>query len=202
MVWIHGGGFTIGAGSQEIYDGTVLARRGNAVLVTINYRLGPLGFLRLNDITGGRIPSSGNEGLLDQIAALQWVSDNIAEFRRRSRQRYDLRRVGGRNERGSAARDAVGARPFPQSDRSERLMRHGIVGSAREQDGRERVLSRLCVSADDAEAIRTLPVAQLLTGVFGPDRKTPDRELGMAYQPVVDGTLVPRELIEMVGQGS
>ena len=80
MVWIHGGGFTIGAGSQEIYNGSVLARRGDVVIVTINYRLGPLGFLRLNDVTNGRIPSSGNEGLLDQIAALQWVRDNIAEF--------------------------------------------------------------------------------------------------------------------------
>ena len=65
MVWIHGGGFTIGAGSQEIYDGSILAQRGNVVIVTINYRLGPLGFLRLNDVTGGRIPSTGNEGLLD-----------------------------------------------------------------------------------------------------------------------------------------
>src|SRR5579863_10236654 len=80
MVWIHGGGFTIGAGSQEIYNGAVLAKRGDSVIVTINYRLGPLGFLRLNDVTQGRIPSSGNEGLLDQIAALQWVRDNIAEF--------------------------------------------------------------------------------------------------------------------------
>jgi len=53
MVWLHGGGFTIGAGSQEIYNGSVLARRGDAVIVTINYRLGPLGFLRLNDVTNG-----------------------------------------------------------------------------------------------------------------------------------------------------
>jgi len=80
MVWIHGGGFTIGAGSQEIYSGSTLARRGDVVVVTINYRLGPLGFLRLNDVTNGQIPSSGNEGLLDQVAALQWVRDNIAEF--------------------------------------------------------------------------------------------------------------------------
>jgi para-nitrobenzyl esterase len=64
------------------------------------------------------------------------------------------------------------------------------------------VLSKMGVPADEAEAIRALPIAQLLTGVFGPDGKTPDRELGMAYQPVVDGTLVPRELIEMVAQGS
>ncbi|HYR79179.1 MAG TPA: carboxylesterase family protein, partial [Candidatus Dormibacteraeota bacterium] len=80
MVWIHGGGFTIGAGSQGIYDGSVLSKRGDVVIVSVNYRLGPLGFLRLVDITNGRIPATGIEGMLDQIAALHWVRDNISEF--------------------------------------------------------------------------------------------------------------------------
>ena len=57
-----------------------LAKRGGIVLVTINYRLGSLGFINLNQFTGGKIPSSGNEGLLDQIAALRWVHDNIEAF--------------------------------------------------------------------------------------------------------------------------
>src|ERR1700683_436130 len=61
MVWIHGGGFTIGGGSQEIYNGSVLAKRGDVVVVTINYRLGPLGFLRLNDVTHGQIPVGGDD---------------------------------------------------------------------------------------------------------------------------------------------
>ena len=72
--------FTIGSGSQALYDGSVLARRGDVVVVTVNYRLGPLGFLRLADVTDGKIPSTGNEGMLDQVAALEWVRDNIAEF--------------------------------------------------------------------------------------------------------------------------
>jgi para-nitrobenzyl esterase len=80
MVWIHGGGFTIGSGSQPIYDGSALARRGDVVLVTVNYRLGPLGYLRLADVTGGKIAASGNEGMLDQVAALEWVRDNTDEF--------------------------------------------------------------------------------------------------------------------------
>ena len=70
----------MGSGSQPFYDGRILAARGNAVVVTINYRLGMLGFLNLDAVTGGRIPSTGNEGLLDQIAALRWVRDNIAAF--------------------------------------------------------------------------------------------------------------------------
>ncbi len=80
MVWIHGGAFSIGSGSQPLYDGSVLARRGDVVVVTVNYRLGPLGFMRLADVTNGKIPATGNEGILDQVAALRWVRDNIAEF--------------------------------------------------------------------------------------------------------------------------
>src|SRR6266545_1267906 len=66
------------AGSQTLYDGSALARRGDVVVVTINYRLGALGFLRLRELDGDDSAASGNEGLLDQIAALEWVRDQIA----------------------------------------------------------------------------------------------------------------------------
>ena len=80
MVWIHGGAFVLGAGSQTLYDGSALARRGDVVVVTINYRMGALGFLRLQERFGARLPATGNEGLLDQIAALHWVRDEIEAF--------------------------------------------------------------------------------------------------------------------------
>ena len=80
LVWIHGGGFSAGTGSTPMYEGASLARRGDVVVVTINYRLGALGFLNLNEVTGGRIPATGNEGLLDQVKALEWVRNNIAAF--------------------------------------------------------------------------------------------------------------------------
>lgn len=80
LVWIHGGAFVLGAGSQMLYDGAGLARRGDAVVVTINYRLGAFGFLRLRDRFGTRLPATGNEGLLDQVAALEWVRDEIEAF--------------------------------------------------------------------------------------------------------------------------
>lgn len=80
MVWIHGGGFTIGSGSQGVYEGRTLSQHGDLVVVTINYRLGTLGFVNLNEVTGGKIPATGNEGLLDQTKALEWVRDNIAAF--------------------------------------------------------------------------------------------------------------------------
>ena len=80
LVWIHGGAFNLGSGSQSPYDASKLARRGDAVVVTFNYRLGVFGFLRLDEVTGGKVPATGNEGLLDQIASLEWVHDNIAAF--------------------------------------------------------------------------------------------------------------------------
>jgi para-nitrobenzyl esterase len=80
LFWIHGGGFTGGSGSSPVYKGSRLSSRGNVVVVTTNYRLGPLGFLNLNEITGGKIPATGNEGLLDQVAALEWVRSNITSF--------------------------------------------------------------------------------------------------------------------------
>src|SRR4030043_598495 len=80
MVWIHGGAFVMGSGSDPMYDSDKLVKRGNIVLVSINYRLGMLGFLRLKDATGGKIPATGNEGLLDQVLALKWVKNNIAAF--------------------------------------------------------------------------------------------------------------------------
>lgn len=86
MVWIHGGGLTIGSavdqsGSRLIYDGAAFARKG-VVLVSINYRLGAFGFLAPRQVLGEASdqPSAGNYGLLDQIAALRWVRDNIAQF--------------------------------------------------------------------------------------------------------------------------
>lgn len=79
MVWLHGGGFTIGAGSLPPYDGKALASR-DVVVVTVNYRLGHLGFFShpaLEEEAGERLY---NFALLDQIAALQWVQENIHAF--------------------------------------------------------------------------------------------------------------------------
>lgn len=80
LVWLHGGGFVTGSGSDPVFDGSNLAERRDIVVVTVNYRLGALGFLHLGDLLGPDYAQSGNLGLLDQIAALRWVRDNIAAF--------------------------------------------------------------------------------------------------------------------------
>ena len=80
MVWIHGGAFIMGTGNMPLYDGENLARSG-VVLVSINYRLGLMGFFAHPALTAeSPNGASGNQGLLDQIAALEWVRDNIAAF--------------------------------------------------------------------------------------------------------------------------
>src|SRR5215472_12051715 len=80
MVWIHGGALTRGSGAHAVYDGSALAKKG-VVLVTINYRLGPLGYLAHPELSAESPQrSSGNYGVLDQIAALKWVQKNIAAF--------------------------------------------------------------------------------------------------------------------------
>ena len=79
MIWIHGGAYLTGSAHGAVYQMETLASRG-VVLVTINYRLGPLGFLKLDEVTNGKISSTGNEGLFDQRLAIQWVKKNIEDF--------------------------------------------------------------------------------------------------------------------------
>jgi len=79
MIWIHGGALVTGGSSSMMYELKHLAQK-DVVVVSINYRLGPLGFLRLNEVTNGEISSTGNEGLIDQRNAIKWVNENISSF--------------------------------------------------------------------------------------------------------------------------
>lgn len=201
MVWIHGGAFAIGSGSQAIYNGSALARRGDVVVVTINYRLGPLGFLRLSDLSNGKIPATGSEGILDQVAALNWVRDNIAEFG------GDPENVTifGESAGGMSVGTLLGT-PAARGLFHKAIPQSGAchTGATIERANRtaERIVAKLGVAASNPDALLALAPAQLLKGTLLADGKTPDPELGMAYQPVIDGTNVPKIAIEMVAEGS
>ena len=80
MVWFHGGGFASLSGSRNVFDGTRLCQKGDVLLVTLNHRLNVFGHLFLARLGGTEFSESGNAGMLDLIAALRWVHDNIAEF--------------------------------------------------------------------------------------------------------------------------
>jgi para-nitrobenzyl esterase len=81
MVWFHGGGFTNGNGiEQDGYNGENFSRKGDVVFVSVNHRLGPMGFTNLAGVGGDKFAASGNVGMLDLVAALEWVRDNITNF--------------------------------------------------------------------------------------------------------------------------
>ena len=81
MLWLHGGGFVNGNGiEQDGYNGENFSRKGNVVFVSVNHRLGPLGFTNLAKVGGDKYAASGNVGMLDLVAALEWIRDNIENF--------------------------------------------------------------------------------------------------------------------------
>src|SRR5215472_1792673 len=80
MVWLHGGGFTSGSGSYTIYDGANMARKHDVVTITVNHRLNSFGYLHLADLGGEKYAHASNLGMLDIVAALEWVRDNISNF--------------------------------------------------------------------------------------------------------------------------
>ncbi len=197
MVWIHGGAFSIGSSAQTIYDGSALARRGDVVVVTINYRLGALGFLRLADVTDGRIPATGNEGLLDQIAALEWVRDNISRFG------GDPSNVTIFGE--SAGGMSVGA--LLGAPRARGLFKRAIPQSGASSTATPRVqasqvaegfLKHLKLKASDIASLETMDAQALTMAAAGYTLVVG----GMPYQPCVDGALLPALPIETVKAGN
>ena len=136
MVWFHGGAFAYGTANAARLQGSRLATRGDVVVVTVNQRLNIFGFLDLSAVGGADFAASGNAGTLDMIAALEWVRDNIATLRRRSRQRDDLRRVRRRRKGLHPAGDAVRARAVPSRHRAERRGDQAARARSRDQTDR------------------------------------------------------------------
>jgi len=203
MVWIHGGAFSTGAGSIGLYSGKNLAAAGDVVVVTLNYRLSSLGFLRLVDHTNGRIPSTGAEGLADQIAALTWVLDNIAAFG------GDPGNVTIFGE--SAGGMSVGcllASPKARGLFHKAISQSGGAHIARPRAHANRVaevfLKHLGASSNDD--LEKVPVAALLKAqadlVAEVDNQDPYKLGAMALQPAVDGAVLPLWPIEAVRAAS
>ena len=204
LVWIHGGAFNAGSGSQPMYTGSTLALRGDVVVVTTNYRLGVLGFLRLNEVTGGRIPATGNEGLLDQVAALKWVRDNIAAFG------GDPKNITVFGE--SAGGSSIGcllAMPQARGLFNKAILQSGVGSMAAQSDAAvlvgEHFLRIFGLSAGDADTLRSLTVERLLAADLELRDKAIAQGEGLkitATVPVVDGKTLPAKPIEAIKQGS
>lgn len=203
MVWIHGGGFTIGTGAQLMADEMALVDRGDVVVVTINYRLGVLGFLHLAEATGGEIPATGNEGLLDQAAALRWVRENIAAFG------GDPGNVTIFGE--SAGGMSVGtllALPAAEGLFHKAIPQSGASSTANSL-GRARLVGRRFVEAlggRSPDALRALPTERLLeaqAALIPGALSAADPELGaMPLQPCVDGRVLPAPALARIVAGA
>jgi para-nitrobenzyl esterase len=200
LVWLHGGGFTTGSGSQPVYDGSRLARRGDAVVVTLNYRLGALGFLHLPALEREGQGPCANFGLLDQLAALRWVRENIAAF-------------GGDPARVTLFGESAGAMsvgtllgtPRAQGLFARAILQSGAASNVydREDGARiaETVMKELGLAPDDVDGLR----ARSLEAVLAAQDRAAAQLLGVVpqlpFQPVIDGDLLPRAPLAAIAEG-
>jgi para-nitrobenzyl esterase len=198
MVWIHGGAFSMGSGSQATFREGRLAQKGKVVLVTMNYRLGVLGFLNLNEITKGKVPATGNEGLLDQIAALEWVKENISEF-------------GGDPGNVTIFGESAGAMSVASlmvMPAARGLFHKAIIQSAMGDMARplqpsvkvtEEWLNIVGIKPSDSSALRKLSVRKILASQLELALKA---GAGLAPTiPVADGVVMPTMPLEAFGLG-
>jgi para-nitrobenzyl esterase len=179
LVWIHGGGFTGGGATVPVYDGARMAARG-IVVVTINYRLGVYGFLSHGALRAeNSAHASGNYGLLDQVAALRWVQENIGAFG------GDPARVtvAGQSA-GAASVHSLLASPLAAGLFQRAIAESGSGMGTRIADGPtsdatgDALLARAGVR--DIAALRRLPAAALEQAAEG-----------MAFRPNIDGRVLP-----------
>ncbi|MFE1363113.1 carboxylesterase/lipase family protein [Streptomyces anulatus] len=191
LVWIHGGSLVHGSSAVPVYDGSAFARDG-VVLVSVNYRLGVEGF--------GVFPDApANRGLLDQLAALEWVRDNIAAF-------------GGDPDRVTVAGESAGAVSIAAlltAPRSAGLLRRAVLQSGAPaalppRAGRgttELIAKRLGVPATAAVLAAVDPEALLTaqTEVTSGGNPLTGRN---SFQPVVDGELLPHDPVEALHAGA
>lgn len=186
LVNIHGGGFVNGAGAD--FAGTTFAKRDNIVCVSLNYRLGALGFLYLGDLLGEAYQTSGNNGILDIIAALKWVKQNIAYF-------------GGDPNRITVSGASAGAKcastlltvPAAQRLFHRLIARSGATQAIRDTQTATRIslglLDQLGIPHKEAHRLLTLPAQTIM--------EAQDNRLH-TFGPVRDGITIPVEPVSEV----
>lgn len=180
LVYIYGGGFNSGSGDVPIYDGTALAKTG-MVVVTFNYRVGPFGFLALPQLTAeSGHHASSNYGLLDQIAALQWMRDNIRAF-------------GGDPARVAIAGQSAGAMSVEDllaSPLAKGLFHAAIADSG--IGGRGVPVHTLAEAEKAGEDFAAAHHASTLAELRAlPASAIQGKGYGMQFAPIVDGWVIP-----------
>ncbi|GAA4172274.1 carboxylesterase/lipase family protein [Gryllotalpicola koreensis] len=200
MVWIHGGAYALGSGSQPLYDGCRFAAAQGAIVVTLNYRLGAFGFLELSSLDGGA-GFDGNLGMRDVLLALRWVRDNIAAFG------GDAARVTVAGESSGAA--IIGALLTCGSARglfARAIMQSApaasMYGTERAAAVAARFVRRLGLEPRDASSLRDIPAQRILEASSGLYSEVPAAAPGrLAFAPVIDGELLPEAPIRVLSRG-
>ena len=196
MVWLHGGAFAYGSGNRAVTDGANLARRGDVVVVSVNHRLNIFGFLHLADIGGERYAHSGNAGVLDLVAALEWVRDNIAGFG------GDPQNVTIFGESGGGGKVSVLlAMPAARGLFHRAVIQSGatVRVSTRERGNAlaEAVMRELGISLGECHRLRDVPADKLAKAIAPASRAVgrPPMPLLDRYDfgPVVDGADLPQQ---------
>ena len=188
---IHGGGYGAGSGSWNWHDGTNLARRGDVVVVTVNHRLSPLGYLYLDEIGGADFAGSGNAGMLDLVLALKWVRDNIEAFG------GDPNRVTIFGESGGGSKvSTLLAMPGAAGLFHAAVVQSGPGLRAKTSPDATRVaeqyLAELDIEKNHLDRLAAVPTQRLLDANLSLAAKSgnPMAAMGL-FSPVVDGHILP-----------
>jgi len=194
MVYLHGGGHVTGSATWPVYDGAAMAER-NKVVVSINHRLGILGYLELGHLLGKDYATSGVNGMLDIVLALQWVHDNIAAFG------GDPGNVTIFGQSGGGSKVAtLFAMPSARSLFHKAIVMSGWYSLECKQPEQaklvtERAFGLLGVVPEDAAKVLTMPVERLV------DASTTMGGIDSGLNPVVDGTFITAQPIAAVRSG-
>ncbi len=194
MVWLHGGGFAYGSGAWPIYDGANLAKKGDVVVVTVNHRLNVFGYLDLGQLGNDAYAKSGNAGMLDLVAALEWVRDNIEAFG------GDPGNITIMGESGGGAKvSTLLAMPAAKGLFHRAVIQSGPGLKGAPKDAATRaakgVLDELQVNAADTKALQGIPAEDILAAAFAAAAKAGGGPMGgmMRLSPVVDGVVLPSD---------
>lgn len=201
LVWVHGGGFTSGTASSALYRGDGLARRGDAVVVAVNYRLGALGFLAHPALADDDRSPSGNWALLDQVAALRWVQDNIGAFG------GDPSNVTVFGESaGAMCISALLAMPAARGLCTRAIVQSGppyVHDAARAAASAEAFADLLGLDGVTRRALEAVPAAALVRALSLLARRRPRAgELPQPMLPVVDGRSLRQMPLDALREGS
>jgi para-nitrobenzyl esterase len=196
MVWIHGGAWVIGSGSERTYDGSHLARRGDVVVVTINYRLGPFGFLRTREL-GRELDTTGNESMLDQVAALEWVREEIAAFG------GDPGNVTVFGESaGSVNIACLLAMPRARGLFHRAVLQSGSLNLTRPAsmaaDVARQLLTELGIAPEHVQRLRDVSAKDLMAAA----NAVAGRSVIPPFSPVADGELIPTRPFGAIAEGA